>query len=450
MASPSILKLSDLTLQIRQTIDGAFGGANFWVIADISSHTYKPETNQHYFELVEKDTSSSRIVAKVAAKAWGNAAVNIANFEVATGQKFKNDINALMLVTVQYHLVYGLQLNLIDIDTNFTLGRFEQQRSATLIRLVRENPSFIRKSGDRYVTKNSELNFKKVIQHIAVISSFTSAGFQDFEHTLLNNPYHYVFKMNLYLTKVQGEENAKAFLEKLIDIFNSKEDYDAVVIIRGGGAQSDFLLFDNYELSRAIAKFPIPVITGIGHQKNETIVDLMAHTPTKTPTKAAEMIISYNRSFEDSMLKMQKMMIIKTQQLFALHTRSLNNFKTLFLRDVLNLINEHHRQVASLSGIFINRPKVFLNNERKNIKTLMMNVKAFSRNFMAHEKIHLKHYQSIVKLMSPQNILNKGFAIIMIDGEIINNAESVRPGNELTIQMARAEIKTTVKSKKIL
>ena len=447
MTAISVLKLSDLAQQIRLAIDGVFGNATFWVIADISNHTYKGETNHHYFDLVEKEGSSSKIVAKIAGRAWGTAAVHIANFEKTTGQKFKNDINVLVQVSIQYHPAFGLQLNLLDIDINFTLGQFEQQRNATLAKLVAENPSFIKKMEGLYITRNSELHFRKAIQYIAVISSATSAGYQDFEHTILHNSFGYAFKLDLYMAKVQGEENAKLFLDKLIEVFNAKKDYDAVVIIRGGGAQSDFLLFDNYELSRAIAKFPIPVITGIGHQKNETIVDLMAHSATKTPTKAAELIIAHNRSFEDHLFRLQKTIIIKSQQLLAYHSRELNELKTHFLKDVLRLLNDQHRNIASLSGIVINKPGMWLSNEHKNIAGMLANIKTFNNIFFAHEKVHLQHYLSIVNLMSPQNILNKGFAILKLNGKIISNPESIEPGKELTIQLSKAEINTVVISK---
>ncbi|MEJ5961964.1 exodeoxyribonuclease VII large subunit [Pedobacter immunditicola] len=450
MTSISVLKLSDLARQIRLAIDGVFGNRSFWVIADISNYTYKGETNQHYFDLIEKDKASSGVVAKISGRAWGTAAVHISNFEKATGQKFKNNINVLVQVSVQYHQAFGLQLNLIDIDTNFTLGQFEQQRNLTLAKLVAENPSFIRLSEGRYITRNSELRFKKAIQYIAVISSVTSAGYQDFEHTILNNPFKYAFKLDLYLAKVQGDENAKPFLDKLIDVFNSKKDYDAIVIIRGGGAQSDFLLFDNYELSRAIAKFPIPVITGIGHQKNETIVDLMAHTATKTPTKAAELIIAHNRNFEENLSRIQKAMIIKSQQLFASYVRELNDLKTHLLKDVLRLLNDNHRNILTLSGIITNKPGMWLSNEHKNISNLLGNIKTFNSIFIAHEKVNLHHYLSIVNLMSPQNILNKGFAILKLDGKIISNTAALLPGKELIIQLSTAEINTVVKSIKNL
>ncbi len=174
-SSPVSIRLSELTHQVQQAIDGVFGQQTFWIIADVTNYTYKPQSNYHYFELVEKDKSSARILAKIAGRAWGNASVNITNFEHATGQRFRNDINVLIQVSVQYNPSFGLQLNLLDIDTNFTLGLFEQQRKDTLERLVRENPEFIQKRGEHYFTKNSGLHLNKVLQHIAVIYKIGNA-----------------------------------------------------------------------------------------------------------------------------------------------------------------------------------------------------------------------------------------------------------------------------------
>jgi exodeoxyribonuclease VII large subunit len=443
----SILKLSDLTQKIQQTIDGAFFGAKFWIIAEVSSHTYKADTNFHYFELVEKDVQSSRIVTKIAARAWGSAAIHIKNFEMATGQVFKNDINVLMLVSVQYHVTYGLQINVLDIDTNFTLGKFEQERNATLLKLVKENPGFIHKHGNEFITKNSLLSLNRVIQRIAVITSETSAGFQDFQHTLINNVYQYTFDLHTYFAKVQGEVNSKELLFKLIEVYESGISYDAVVIIRGGGSQSDFLIFDNYELSRAVAKFPIPIITGIGHQKNETIVDLMAHTPTKTPTKAGELIIAHNRAFEERLLQLQQLIIIKTQQMFAVNNLVLNQLKSIIINETLTLLQRHQRYLSHISGLIINRPKMLLRQEGKNINHKIENIKTSSRQVLKHNSLNLAHHQTMVNLMSPVNILKKGFAIMEIEGNIISNADLIVPGKALSLRLIDAKIKTVVISK---
>lgn len=443
---PSI-KLSELTSQIQQVIDGAFGHKTFWIIADITNYTYKPQSNYHYFELVEKDKTAAKILAKVAGRAWGNASVNISNFEKATGQKFKNDINVLIQVSVQYNPSFGLQLNLLDIDTNFTLGLFEQQRKETLERLLRENQAFIKKAGDGYITRNSELALNQVIQRIAVISSDTSAGFQDFKHTLEHNPFDYKFHIDDYFALVQGDGNAKQFLARIIEVFESQKPYDALVIIRGGGAQTDFLIFDNYELNRAIAKFPIPVITGIGHQKNETIADLMAHTSTKTPTKAAEFIIAHNRAFEDNLIATQKMILIKTYQMINHHKDRLVRLNQITINTTRNLLHEHHKTIMNLSGMILTNPRIIISNRRKDLSNLQLNLQSYSKLYFLNKTAHIAHFQSVMRIMSPQNILNKGFAIIKVNGKIAGNADQIEIGTELTVRLASSEIKTIVKSK---
>ena len=447
MAAIPSIRLSELTTQISNAINGVFGSNTFWVVADVSNYTFKPQSNFHYFELVEKDKSSSKILAKISGRAWGNAAVNISNFEKATGQQFKNDINVLVQVAVQYNPAFGLQLNLLDIDTSFTLGRFEQQRKETLEKLLRDNPTFIRLEDGQYRTRNSDLQLNMVMQRIAVISSDTSAGYLDFKHTLATNTFGYHFEVDDYFALVQGEGNAKQFLSKLIEVFKSGKTYDALVIIRGGGAQTDFLIFDNYELNRAIAKFPVPVITGIGHQKNETIADLMAHTSTKTPTKAAEMLIAHNRHFEDALLSLQQQLVIKTFQLMNLHKEQLNRLNQVTINSVKNLLHEKHRDIVNLSGMILTNPKIIISNKKKDLNNLLANIRSYNRMYFINQARYIGHYASVVRLMSPQNILNKGFAIVKVDGAIVNDASRIDAGTELTITLATVEINTKVLSK---
>ena len=448
LSSRPSISLSELTGAIRNTIEEGFAHSKFWVIADVTNYTYKPQSNYHYFELVEKDQLSSKILAKITGRAWGNASVNISNFEKTTGQKFGNDINVLIQVQVQYNPAFGLQVNLIDIDTNFTLGLFEQQRKLTLERLLREHPDFIQQQDGQYVTKNSTLMLNKVIQQIAVISSDTSAGYLDFIHTLDNNTFNYKFNIDNYFTLVQGEVNAKQILNKIIAVFQSKKNYDALVIIRVGGSQMDFLIFDNYELNKAIARFPIPVITGIGHQKNETIADLMAHTSTKTPTKAAEMIVAHNRRFEEQMLNIQKTLVIKTFQLINRHKDKLVQINHITVNTTRALLQRYHRHMVNLSGSILTNPKIILCNKRKDLINLYSNLQSYNRMYVINKRAHLGHFASVIKLMSPQNILNKGFAIIKLDGKIVSDARDIQKGSTMTVQLSNTEITTTVTEKK--
>jgi exodeoxyribonuclease VII large subunit len=447
LSNHNSIKLSQLTGHIQRTLDDVFGNQTYWVIADITNYTHKAQSNYHYFELVEKDSASSKIIAKIAGRAWGSASLNILNFENATGQKFKNDINVLIQVSVQYSAAFGLQLNLLDIDTNYTLGLFEQQRKYTLERLVTENPGFIQRINEQYITRNKSVVFNNVIQKLAIVSSETSAGYLDFKHTLENNPFGYHFEIDDYFTLVQGEVNASQILAKIIEAYKSETKYDALVIIRGGGAQIDFLVFDNYDLSRAVAKFPIPIITGIGHQKNETIVDMMAHTATKTPTKAAELILAHNRKFEESILGMQKMMLIKTLQLLTIQKEKLAHLNNITANSTKDLLHTYHKNILNLSGLILTNPRITLSNKSKDLKNLITNIKSFNKSYFHNQHGQIAHFLSVARMMSPQNILNKGFAIIKVNDKILSNSNEIREGDEMTVTFAESEIKTIVKSK---
>lgn len=469
MTEANHIRLSELTGQIQQVIENNFNGIAIWVIADVTNHSFKEKTNYHYFDLVEKAEGSSQLVAKIAGKAWGNGSMQIREFEQLTGQRFTNNINVLVKVKLSYHSSYGLSLDIIDIDPNFTIGVLEQQRQATLARLLASNPEVIRKEGERYITRNAELPLPMVIQRIAVVSSKTSAGNEDFRHTLEHNPYGYRFDIHDYHTVVQNDSNAEQFFAKLIEVFRSGIAFDAVIINRGGGAQTDFLIFDNYMIGLAIARFPIPIITGIGHQKNETITDLMAHTQTKTPTKAAEFIITHNRNFEDRILNFQKLIVIKSQQTFSDQYQklsSLNSFVTNTARTFLNehkdalvmtnqviinqtktLLSANKNNLAFIASTLISKPRTITSNKLNDLSNTMNNIISFKAAYFRNQKGYLGHYVSLINMMSPTNILKKGFAIVKSNGEVTSNPDLFIPGSEMEVILSGKSIKTTVKSK---
>lgn len=464
----SYIRLSELNDKINVVIETAFKKQTFWIIADITNHTFRPQKNYHHFELVEKDQESNNILAKVSGKAWGIGSTRINNFEKVTGQKFTNNINVLVQVKITFHKVFGLALEIVDIDTSFTLGVLEQERQATLQKLVAEN-DFIKKIGDRYITKNMQLPLPSVIQKIALVSSSTSAGGEDFKHTLQNNLFGYKFYIDDYFTIVQGEANADQFLSKLIEVFQSQKPYDAVVIIRGGGSQTDFLIFDNYKIGRAVAKFPIPIITGIGHQRNETITDLMAHTQTKTPTKAAEWIIAHNKAFEELLITIQKNIVIKSQQIFFDCFQHLSILNGMVVNSTKNLLSHYKDRLVHINQVTINtsksilfnnknellqitsgilsKPKIILYNRINDIKNIISNLNSFNAMFLKNQYGYLGHYVSIIKMMAPDNILKKGFAIVKVNKKIISNPTEITVGSDIDIILAETQITSTVKKK---
>lgn len=468
MGPENFITLSQLNYQIHQTISDRFKGRTYWVVADVTSHTYKADKKIHYFELVEKGEKNSAITAKIMGKAWGEGAVRLSDFQTKTGQIFTNNLHVLVQVSVDYHALYGLSVNVLDIDVNFTLGVLQQHRNATLKRLEAEN-DFITKTPDGYSTLNSRLQLPVVIQRVAVISASNSAGNEDFRHTLKHNDFGYSFQADDYYTVVQGDNNAKLFLNKLIEVYNSGIPYDAIIIIRGGGAQSDFLIFDNYQIGRAVAKFPIPVITGIGHQKNVSIVDLMAHTSTKTPTKAAEFIIAHNRSFEMRLLSLQQNIVIRSQQLFLSHFRMLEELKRNISRnatgllglfkqklttanqklaaDSRSILNQHSQNLSLKAQSTAQISSRMLARKRSDIDYLAGNLKRFTSGYLKTRSLHLEHMQKSIKLMSPQNILKKGYAIVKAGGGIASNTENIKEGDDIEVILYDTILKSTVKEK---
>lgn len=464
----SPLRLSQLTAGISETLQQAFSDLRFWVIADITNHSFKAEKNYHNFDMVEKESGSANLLAKVSAKAWGIGARQISTFEAQTGQRFTNNIQVLALVAVEYHPVYGLSLNLLDVDTNFTLGVLQQQRKATLERLVSEN-EFISKLGDTYLTHNNSLVLKPVIQKIALLSSSISAGAEDFKHTLENNSFGYTYRIDEYFSSVQGDKNAGQFLSKLIEIFNSGIAYDAVVITRGGGAQTDFLLFDNYRIARAVAKFPVPIITGIGHQKDQSITDLMVHTQTKTPTKAAEFIIAHNRTFEQGLLSLQKDILIATQQLLSAHNKSLADTRHSILIDTKDtlargkerlssmnhevaglakgLLHLQNRKLLQVTSNMMAGTRINLANRNNEINAMTAALKRGSLSNLKSRNSQLDNFSTTVKLMSPSNILKKGYALVKVNGTIVSNAELIEKGTTIEVVLSETHIRSTVINK---
>jgi len=273
------LTLSELNKQIGDVLESAFP-KGVWVVGEISE--LKENRNGHcYLELIEKQ--GIEIVARSRATIWSYTYRMLKPyFETSTGQLFTSGIKILVQVSVEFHAAYGLSLNIKDIDPVYTVGDMAMQRREIVDRLKTEG----------VFEMNKELQLPLVPQKIAVISSATAAGYQDFVNQLDNNKQGFVFYIKLFQATMQGTETAPSIMAALERIFGYDDFFDAVVIIRGGGATADLSSFDNYDLAYFVTQFPLPVITGIGHEKDDTIVDLVAHTRLKTPTAVAEFFIA--------------------------------------------------------------------------------------------------------------------------------------------------------------
>ncbi|MHB1922154.1 MAG: exodeoxyribonuclease VII large subunit, partial [Chitinophagaceae bacterium] len=447
MSHLNSIKLSELTRKIEQVVQEGFAHQTFWVRAELSGVKYYPLKEQYFFTLVEKQESTHSVLTSISSKAWGSAVEKIRTFEQSTGQQFSNDIQVLVLVTVQYHITYGLQLNLLDIDPAFTIGNLELQRQLTLQKLVANNPEHVECIDGQYRSYNQKLKVPGVLQYLALITSENSDGYKDFKHELLHNPHGYYFKLEEYFTPVQGEGVERLMVERFIEIFQSQKKYDAVVLVRGGGATADFVVYDTYALARVVARFPIPVITGIGHTRNETLVDLMACLPTKTPTKAAEIIVYHNRIFEQQVEHLQVKIIRQTREMFTHHQLVLNENNSRIhtrsqglvvrQRQILSSLNF---QLVQVSRHAISRaserlsllshslePKIFLRLtlQRLSLIRLRDDLEQAAPRLLQKKQQQLHEFIRMVRHLSPSNVLKRGYALLIQHGKIVTDPEGI-------------------------
>ncbi|MBJ7429581.1 MAG: exodeoxyribonuclease VII large subunit [Bacteroidia bacterium] len=293
------INLSQLLYKIDETLQSQFGYQTFWIKAEITDVKKYESKRWCFLKLIEK--KDEQIIAEMKATAWSQGYVFIEQFERLTQQTFTNGLQIVCKVKVKYSIKYGLSFDVLEIDNSFALGQIELQKQATLKRLVDESNGQIIKDEEQYFTPNKRLKLPIVIQKIALITAHNSDGQRDFKNELLNNNYGYAFKVDEYLCQIQGDNAHENIIKQFEQIFASNIQYDCVAMVRGGGSETDFKPFEQYELAKLVAFYHIPVFTGIGHDRNTSIVDLMARQ-LKTPTKVAAHIVDHNFMFENNLL----------------------------------------------------------------------------------------------------------------------------------------------------
>ncbi len=320
---PQSLKLSELAYEIQETMEARFEGETFWVTAEISDVKKYTGTRRCYLKLVEREKNNTTV--ELRAVFWANYYNEIELFEKKTKQNFVDGIEITCEVKVRFHPKYGLNLDVLKIDVAYTLGTIELERQNTLEKLLKENPKHIQLFDGNYITYNNRLPLPIVIQRIALITAPNSDGQRDFKQELEKNKHGYAFSVTEFLTQIQGDTAHQLILEQLQLVYTQKENFDMVAIVRGGGSQLDFKPFEDYELAKTVATFPIPIYTGIGHDRNTSIVDMMAREH-KTPTKVAANIIEHNFEFENSIIELKERL---TQQIANLIDNAKENLQDL-------------------------------------------------------------------------------------------------------------------------
>jgi exodeoxyribonuclease VII large subunit len=397
-------RLSDLALALEAVIDDAFGGHAIWVLAETSDIKNYPDRGYCFMTLVERDGRETR--AKMEAVIWRQNHHLIREFETATGIAFARNLQLLLRVSVGYKPAYGVRLEISDIDHAYTLGNLEQEREATLRALCEKHPTLVWQENGQYVTANQLLPRPAVWQRIALIAAPGSDGWRDFRHELLNNPFGYDFVIDEFLTQVQGVGAEKAICSQLdkiraINEADLAEPYDAVVMVRGGGSQLDFGSFDTYILGLAVAGFEVPVLAGIGHERNVSITDLLCHQSVKTPTKAAAFLIDQNQQFEINCLQLRERLLM-----------------------------------AANERLLDSREKLVRQADRLQLS---------AQNYIRNQQLALHEMSLKVSYSDPARLLRRGYALLWHKGRIVRQTTDLQPGDTVQAQLSdgRANLNVT-------
>ena len=402
---------------------------SYWVIAEIGE--MRVGQNGHcYLDLVEKN--EDYLYAKIRATIWSSTFRGLgAWFESITGESLRSGLKILAQVEVKFHHLYGLSLNIKDIDAQFTLGERALKRQQVINQLVE----------DGVFEMNQALTLSEVPQRLAVISSPAAAGLGDFMDQLSGNRFGYGFKIDLFKAKMQGNEAAKSIIQalhRIYELYERHPRYDCVVIIRGGGAQVDLDCFDNYDLAAHVAQFPLPIITGIGHERDETVIDLVANTRKKTPTAVAEFLIGQLQTFEARLDELARSLIQITENTLAEQDYRLEKLKSaLKLSVVSRLLNQTH-QLDQLKISLKNTSITKLAHQQDQIGQLRSSLEQSSRRMMQEQALKLESTGKLIQLLDPETILERGFSITYADGIPLQNAKQLPIGTQITTKTRSA------------
>ena len=449
------LSLTELQLIIRDSLYLALPDM-YWVTAEITE--IKENFAGHcYLELVEKTSEEKNVSARVKAIIWSKRYSFLKSFfENSSGESLKEGLKILVKVKIEYHEIYGLSLIIIDIDPSYTIGEMALKRRLIIKRLEDEG----------IFTMNKESAFPVVPQRIAVISSKNAAGYSDFINHLTGNSNGYVFYTCLIDTIMQGSETERSVIKSLDKIALNTGLFDLVVIIRGGGSQSDLSWFDNYNIAYYITQFPLPVVTGIGHDKDMSVTDMVAYESLKTPTAVADYLIGCMNDTENHLMEISSgitnisRMIIEKNRIRIDSCRiKLNPVARLMLSEVkeelsgriFEIINKAREYIgrAGLSPVnqksrLISSIRSFTSVKDLSLKQNRLDLFKFTSGSLKSNNIRVTGLESVLEMVRPENVLRRGYTITSLNGKIIKSRAEVKADEIIDTQFSDGSISSKV------
>ncbi len=410
--NPDILTLLELNALARKSLEQCLPDS-YWIQAELSEVRVNQNSGHCYLELVQKDTQTNYLVAKARGIIWANVYGMLRPFfEETTGQQFVAGIKVLIQVSIHFHELYGYSLVVENINPEYTLGDLALRRKEILDQLKKEG----------VLTLNKELDFPKLPQRLAVISSATAAGYDDFRNQLEHNERGYGFYIELFPALMQGDQVEKSMLSALEEIVKRREEFDVVIIIRGGGSTSDLSGFDTYLLAAACAQFPLPIITGIGHERDDTVLDSVAYKRVKTPTAAAEFIVYH--------------MNLAAEQLSTLSNRLWEVTNALLVKKKNELLL-YQQRIPRLANALLANVKIELAGLNGRLHQSVF-------HYLAAEKHKLSLLTQSIKYASPEFVMKRGYTLTTVDGEIVKSVKELANKRTMTTHFKDGKIESEI------
>lgn len=426
------ITLYELNSLVRQTIEIGLP-KSYWVEAEISE--LRENGGHCYLELIEKDKRYNTPIAKASARCWRQTWGMVKPyFENTTGQQLKAGMKVLIEVYAQFHEAYGFSWIISDIDPNYTLGDMARKRQEIIKRLKEEGVFDL----------NKQLDLPLFSQRIAVISSKSAAGYGDFANQLYGNQYGYYFEAELFAATMQGEDVERSIIKALNAINDRCDDFDCVVIIRGGGATSDMSGFDALELAENVANFPLPIITGIGHDRDECILDMVSHTRVKTPTAAAALLIdnlhTAERRIDDARQRIANLTSRKMEVEKLRLSRLAERLPALFG----SVKDKQEARLDILQERLFRLAEIRLSNCENIVGQLEKKISLTAEHLLMVEKHRLELLERRAQNLDPQLMLRRGYSITLVGGKALRDPSQVKQGDKIETRLEKGTIISTI------
>ena len=427
------LSLFELNNLVREVIATDLS-MEYWVEAELSEVR---EVRGHcYMELVQKDMFSNTPVAKASAKCWKSKWMYVRpKFEQITGQYLHTGMKVMLKVYADFHEAYGFSWIVTDINPEYTLGDMAKKRMQIIEQLKQEGVFDLQK----------ELEIPMFAQRVAVISSLNAAGFGDFTRQLTDNSYGFKFHVELFPAIMQGEGIEGSVIAALDAINERLDEFDVVVIIRGGGATSDMSGFDTLALAENVANFPLPIITGIGHDRDESVLDMISHTKVKTPTAAAALLVEHLEVVWQMLIEAENELVTVAQHRIENEKQRLSHIAEK-IPVLFSLVKTHYENVLDKLLMTISsmiNEKV--SSEKHNVQLMEEKIKPLVDVRLQREKHHLMMLEQRVKALDPEILLKRGYSITLCKGKVVVDASMLKSGDEVETKVRKGTFKSIIK-----